>query len=66
MSEKTQAIGRRGFLATLGFGATAAAAGAAVVTVASKAEAVESEDEKRKARYQVTDHVKAFYRVNKY
>ena len=26
----------------------------------------ESNDEKRKARYKETDHVKAFYRVNRY
>jgi hypothetical protein len=26
----------------------------------------ETEDEKRKARYRETEHVKTFYRVNKY
>ena len=58
------AVGRREFLRALGVGA-----GAAVTTVplATPAKAdSESNDEKRKARYKETDHVKAFYRVNRY
>jgi len=35
------------------------------VTTVAKADS-ESTDEKRKARYKETDHVKAFYRVNRY
>ena len=56
-------VGRRDFLRALGAGAGAAAA-APLVTVA-KADS-ENNDEKRKARYKETDHVKAFYRVNRY
>ena len=56
-------VGRRDFLRALGAGAGAAAA-APLATVA-KADS-ENNDEKRKARYKETDHVKAFYRVNRY
>jgi hypothetical protein len=67
MGEKTEGLDRRGFLASLGLGAGAAAAGAAGVAAATgPAVAAETEDEKLKARYKVTDHVKAFYRVNRY
>lgn len=60
-------LDRRGFLARLGLGAGAAAAGAAGAVVgAAPAAAEESQDDKLKARYKVTDHVKAFYRVNRY
>ena len=56
-------VGRRDFLRALGLGAGAAAT-APLATVA-KADS-ETNDEKRKARYKETDHVKAFYRVNRY
>jgi len=56
-------VGRRDFLRALGAGAGAAAA-APLATVA-KAD-TETNDEKRKARYKETDHVKTFYRVNRY
>jgi hypothetical protein len=56
-------VGRRDFLRALGAGAGAAVA-APLATVA-KADS-ETNDEKRKARYKETDHVKAFYRVNRY
>ena len=59
------AVGRREFLRALGAGAgVAVTAGAPLATVA-KADS-ENSDEKRKARYKESDHVKAFYRVNKY
>jgi hypothetical protein len=35
------------------------------MSVAARADS-ESNDEKRKARYKETDHVKAYYRVNRY
>ena len=38
---------------------------AAPLATAAKAD-TENNDEKRKARYKETDHVKAFYRVNRY
>ena len=59
-----RAVGRREFLRALGAGAGAAVASAPLAT-AAKADN-ESNEDKRKARYQETDHVKAFYRVNRY
>jgi hypothetical protein len=57
-------VGRREFLRVLGVGATAAAA-AAPLAAPARAD-TENNDEKRKARYKETDHVKTFYRVNRY
>ena len=58
-------VARRDFLRVLAAGAGAAAAtGAAPLT--NPAAATESDQDKRKARYRETEHVKAFYRVNKY
>jgi hypothetical protein len=59
------AVGRREFLRTLGAGATVAAAAAAPLAGEARAD-TETNDEKRKARYRETDHVKTFYRVNSY
>ena len=60
---KRQAIGRRGFFGV----AAAAASGAALVQgSATPALATESWDERTKARYQLTDHVKSFYETNRY
>ena len=57
-------LGRRDFLRTLGAGATVVAAAA---PLAGEARAdTESNDEKRKARYKETEHVKTYYRVNRY
>ena len=64
MQEKPKtAVGRREFLRVLGVGATTAAA--TPLAIQAKAD-TETNDEKRKARYKETDHVKAFYRVNRY
>jgi hypothetical protein len=57
-------VGRRDFLRVIGVGAGAAAV-APAMTVGAHADS-ENNDEKRKARYQETAHVKAFYRVNRY
>ncbi len=57
-------LGRREFLRALGAGAGVAAT-AIPLADAAKADS-ENNDEKRKARYKETDHVKAFYRVNRY
>ena len=43
-----------------------AAVAAAVVPIASEAEAEELQAERVKARYKETDHVKNYYRVNRY
>lgn len=59
-----QAPDRRGFLKALGLGVGAAAT--TVVAVAPVAVAGESDADKKKARYKDTDHVKAFYRTNRY
>jgi hypothetical protein len=56
-------FGRRQFLRVLGVGASAAA----TASVATQAMAdSETSTEKRKSRYRESDHVKAFYRVNRY
>ncbi len=61
-SENRAAFGRRQFLRVLGAGATLA-----VSPLVSEAAAdSETTDEKRKSRYTESDHVKAFYRVNRY
>ena len=56
-------VGRRDFLRVLGAGAAVTAA--APLATEAKADS-ETNDEKRKARYKETDHVKAFYRVNRF
>ena len=57
-------VGRRDVLRALGAGAGVAVTAAA--PLATPAAAAESDAEKKKARYKETDHVKAFYRVNRY
>jgi hypothetical protein len=57
-------LGRRDFLRALGAGAGLAVTAAA--PLASEAAATETDTEKKKARYKETDHVKAYYRVNRY
>lgn len=62
--DKPLAYGRRDILRALGAGAGAAAL-AAPLAGEAKADS-ESNDDKRKARYRETDHVKTYYRVNRY
>lgn len=62
-SKDRTVVGRRDFLRALGAGATAAAA--APLATEAKADS-ENNDEKRKPRYQESDHVKRYYRVNRY
>ena len=64
MKEETKiTTGRRDFLRAIGAGASVAA----IAPLASPAKAdSESNEEKRKTRYRETDHVKEFYRVNRY
>jgi hypothetical protein len=58
-------VGRRDFLRTLGVGAGAAVASVGTLSTAAQADS-ESAQERRKARYKETDHVKTYYRVNRY
>ena len=63
--ERKPTLGRREFLRTLGVGTVAAAASG---PLANEAHAdTETNDEKRKARYQSDSaEVQTFYRVNRY
>ena len=66
--DKTQnrtRVARRDFLRALGAGAGVAATAAAPLASVAKADS-ENNDEKRKARYKETDHIKTYYRVNRY
>ena len=55
--------GRREFLRAIGAGAVAVAAVSPLME--AKADN-ETNDDKRKSRYRESDHVQAFYRVNRY
>ena len=63
--DRKTTLGRREFLRTLGVGATVATTAAGTLAGAARADS-ETNDEKRKARYKETDHIKTFYRVNRY
>ena len=63
--ERQARIGRRDFLRALGAGASAAAASAGPLAGEALAD-TETDGEKRKPRYRETEHVKAYYRVNRY
>jgi hypothetical protein len=62
-SQEKSKVGRRDVLRALGTGAAATAAAPLATEAVADAETA---DEKRKARYRVTDDVKNFYRVNRY
>ena len=57
-------LGRRDFLRAMGAGAGLAVTAAA--PLASEAAATETDADKKKSRYQETDHVKAYYKVNRF
>ncbi len=59
-----KALDRRSFFR--GLGGAAAVAGAAVATGVEPAAAQETPTERTKARYRETEHVKTFYRTNRY
>ena len=66
MKERDKAtVGRRDFLRTMATGAGVAAVASGPLATVAAADS-ENNDEKRKARYKETDHVKTFYRVNRY
>ena len=67
MSHKKEAIvGRRDFLRKVSLGAVGAGATLATPLVGSAQADNENSDEKHKVRYKETDHVKTYYRVNRY
>ena len=59
--EKKPTVARRDVLRAM-----VAGVGASAVPLATSVEAAESGDEKTKARYRLSDHIKAYYRVNHY
>ena len=62
-----KAVGRRDFLRRMGAGAVGGTAAMAIAPFAGEAEAAESADEQRKARYNPNSQdIKNFYRVNRY
>lgn len=65
-NRKAQA--RRGFLGAMGLAAVAAPAAAfeADGSTGGLPPKKETEEERRKPRYRETDHVRAFYRTNRY
>jgi hypothetical protein len=66
-TDKKSAVGRREFLRGLGVGAAAAGATVAAPLVGEARADSESNDEKRKARYNPeSPDIKAYYRVNRY
>jgi hypothetical protein len=62
-SQTTAGVDRRRFFM---MGGSAVAAAAVVPLASDEAEADESQAERVKARYKETDHVKNYYRVNRY
>lgn len=64
--EKKVTVERRDFLRKVGIGTVGAGATLASPLVGSAQADSENNDEKRKARYKESDHVKAYYRVNRY
>jgi hypothetical protein len=63
--ERHTKLGRREFLRALGAGASAAVAGTGPLAGEALAD-TETDNEKRKPRYRETEHVKTYYRVNRY
>jgi hypothetical protein len=65
-NEQNTTVGRRDFLRKVGIGTVGAGATLATPLISSAQADSENNDEKRKARYKETDHVKTYYRVNRY
>jgi nitrous oxide reductase len=70
MHDRANKSERRGFLKALGLGAAAAASTVATAeaqgTALAPAPAKETEQQKVATRYRESDHVKAYYRTNRY
>ena len=64
--QKKTTVGRRDFLRKVGIGTVGAGATLATPLMTPAQADSEADEEKRKARYKETDHVKAYYRVNRY
>ncbi len=64
--EKKTTVDRRGFLRKVGIGTVGAGATLATPLMIPAQADSETDEEKRKTRYKETDHVKAYYRVNRY
>jgi GH24 family phage-related lysozyme (muramidase) len=64
--EKKTTVGRRDFLRKVGIGTVGVGATLAAPQVRPAQADSETDQEKRKARYKETDHVKTYYRVNRY
>lgn len=67
MAEKRQrAVNRRNFLRAFGGASTGAVATGVLAFDARDAQAYDPGEDETRTRYQETEHVKAFYRVNGY
>jgi hypothetical protein len=64
--DKRKTVGRRDFLRKVGIGTVGAGAALATPLMIPAHADSETDQEKRKARYKETDHVKTYYRVNRY
>lgn len=64
--EKTSTAGRRDFLRNVGIGTVGAGVTLATPMMTPAQADSETGQEKRKARYKETEHVKTYYRVNRY
>ena len=60
-SHRKPTVARRDLLRAM-----VAGVGAAAVPLASGTQVAEAKEDKRGARYRLSDHVKAYYRVNNY
>ncbi len=65
-TKRDKTLDRRGFLRAAGAGATVAAAAVTPALVTAEAQALAVSADEGKARYRETEHVKTFYRVNRY
>ena len=63
---KKTTVDRRDFLRKVGIGTVGAGAALSTPLVTPAQADSENDQEKRKARYRETDHVKTYYRVNRY
>jgi hypothetical protein len=64
-TQQKKPVNRRGFLKAVG-GSTAVVAATIAPGMVPEAQALDPGKEETKARYRETDHVKAFYRTNRY